>query len=976
MPTDPPTIDQSSTKSHPVAVVGATVSCSLMIGFVFAVFVNALILGPASEHGSRPTAGASGAGGKEHTGVEPSGAGSTDGSVSSNDGGVSPPVETETPSIVVQLPLVAEQLPLTIEFPPEPSPADIAAGKPAWHELLDQPGEPRPFQDVCFETFDTSKSLPQRDQLLKWFEPVAGSSHRFYDTRTQLGQCGAIEGLVRLKAPLWDDTALRMWLESYNRLQIHCYHGTQGVTLVYYEDQSYRWAAYATTRKPGTAKPETFALTATDDGRSRRSEIRAGGTIDLRYRDGELILSRGDVALVRARLPGSPDDVYFDGKAAFHGITLVRTTGGPPQNAQHPIVAEIERPADLPWTEQLHEGAKVERLPDGSIELAANQAKQRGWIATPLPKHGLHEVILEVEDATPGSSLCLTRADGQPPQVIRWMRNQRDGRTCLTMRGNDDAYQAEYGAINERIVAYASPRQFVRLLFGCGQLRWWISADGVNWAEPEEPVNNLPGGISHIGLFHVTNVPDVRITLRRITLRELSELSSLADAAVREQARPFNDARGLGIWITAATESQPAETDLAEWRRACAIRALGAGCAKELGWQLVDLLLDDAAARKLPPDKQLRMLEEAVLLYDTRDNQEVTVRMIERFDRLAIAAYEQHGERPFSLIRHALMTAPFSLLYNFRVATESTVRAELLQLLYSGRWQETVDFCRRLRFYQQHQQCPLAEWAEMTALRELPTRPGATSVARQKEDWRQPLVEELSKDAYNLLAELQAVLDSDAYDDAARMITAADPDSMTGVAPFANDRQLLVSLPASIRLAIRQYPQLETVMTDRYGPLAQLRVRQAIAAGNVAAVQLAAVQFESTEAAAEAHRWLGDRALSSGWFARALAEYRRAELTAGAALKQELAARIRLAAAMLGDDVGTAATQPVQLGEIHMPAAEFETLVAEMRQRADGSPAARSAAVSELAFASPAPQPTGYEVHVRGRLDGQVGDEP
>ena len=117
---------------------------------------------------------------------------------------------------------------------------------------------------------------------------------------------------------------------------------------------------------------------------------------------------------------------------------------------------------------------------------------------------------------------------------------------------------------------------------------------------------------------------------------------------------------------------------------------------------------------------------------------------------------------------------------------------------------------------------------------------------------------------------MQAVLDSDAYDDAARMITSISPDAVAGVAPHGRDRQLLVALPSAIRLALRNYPQLQTVMNQKFGSLAQLRVKQSINANNVAAVELAAVQFEATEAASEAHRWLGDRALSSGWFARAL----------------------------------------------------------------------------------------------------------
>ena len=49
-------------------------------------------------------------------------------------------------------------------------------------------------------------------------------------------------------------------------------------------------------------------------------------------------------------------------------------------------------------------------------------------------------------------------------------------------------------------------------------------------------------------------------------------------------------------------------------------------------------------------------------------------------------------------------------------------------------------------------------------------------------------------------------------------------------------------------------------------------------------------------------------------------------------LAQLLAPRDRLAAAMMGDDVGQPVTAPVNLGDVQLSAAEFESLVAEMRK--------------------------------------------
>ena len=98
-------------------------------------------------------------------------------------------------------------------------------------------------------------------------------------------------------------------------------------------------------------------------------------------------------------------------------------------------------------------------------------------------------------------------------------------------------------------------------------------------------------------------------------------------------------------------------------------------------------------------------------------------------------------------------------------------------------------------------------------------------------------------------------------------------------------------------------------MSEQFGASGRLRIRQAIADGNVAAVEAATMQFFGTEAAAEAHVWLGDRAVSTGAFAHALGQYRQAERTAGSDFAAQIAASEQLAAALLGQD-GSASRSP------------------------------------------------------------------
>jgi outer membrane protein assembly factor BamB len=231
---------------------------------------------------------------------------------------------------------------------------------------------------------------------------------------------------------------------------------------------------------------------------------------------------------------------------------------------------------------------------------------------------------------------------------------------------------------------------------------------------------------------------------------------------------------------------------------------------------------------------------------------------------------------------------------------------------------------------------------------------------------RHPLVEDLSKEAYNVLAELKAAVDGRAWDDAARLVTSLAAEAAVGVAPYPSDEELLASLPVAIQLALKEHAELRQAIRDDFAELAALRINQAIRDGDTATVELATVQFAGCEAVAVAHRWLGDGAMVRGFFAQAIRDYERASLAAPSQA-DELAPRIRLAAAILGRDTGSFVTKPVTFGDESFAAAELEALIAEMRGRSGARQTGESRTV---------PPPSAYEAHFRSRLDGPVGDRP
>jgi outer membrane protein assembly factor BamB len=843
-----------------------------------------------------------------------------------------------------------------------------------WQAVMAQEAELPTYADTAFVQFDRDKELPRRETLARWFAAVPGLNHNIGEARTRDGTCGTLSGFARLKSPWTDDSALKLSLTNCRGLQWHFFNGERGVTLVAYDDNGLHWFAYATTRKAGEPKPTHYAIAATDDDRSRRTNLQNGGAMAIRFRNGELVISRGDIVLLAAPFAGLPTDAFFEGSAQFEGIALVRTSDfvAVPPEPPRPVRFESNRPAELTWTSTKPELLEPQSQADGSLRVQANNLKERTAIFTPIPRSGLWEYVFELSDISPGTGVFLGYDKGGTNQVIRFYNSRQLKQLAAKVGGWDDDRDADFPLPAQKPVAALNEHCWLKLVLGCGQMRWWLSTDGVHWAQAEM---SFEGGVSPevttLGLQVVGNKPDLHITLNRFEMRELSSLSELASAESRAKAIALPKAESLPKWVEQIAEKKPADADAAEWRRACAIQTLAAGTTKDLSHKLLEGLLDDAAARNLPFDRQLNILRDASLLtHDLRDGQAMRVSIPSRIAQLGLAEMQRSGALPWSCVRQAYFSLPTYTWMQTAPNLEPSLRAELILRSYRNRPEELLAFCRELQFFQQDAKVPLLEWAMTQARRQLPSRGADDAIARAREAWRHPLVEELNKETYNAVTEIQAVIESQAWDDAARLLTSLDPEGAPGVAPYMGDRELLASLPVTVQLILEDYPDLRAALGQQFGPLARLRVGQATAAGDAAAVELAAVQFAETDAAVEAHRWLGDRALASGWFERALAEYRRA-VRLQPALDGELAPRIRLAAAMLGADAGKPVTQAVQFGEMQMSAAEFESLVAEMRARGGNAQSASGSGVP-----ASVPAPSKFEVHKRSRLDGNVGNSP
>jgi len=863
-----------------------------------------------------------------------------------------------------------------------------------WEETLG--AAPRPFEEICFESAIGFGSVISKQRLEQWWVPVAGkklsiTEKSAHDRRRKktIKHC-VLNSPAKLKAPWGEDYALRIGIKPESKgTQIYVWSGKQGVAFWKYP-QGYRpWIAYTTTRQGDEYKGDSYVVAATDGMRERRYDPQGqGGTLDLRWHDGRVVLSRGDTALVSAPLESMPEAVYFDGMSMISGMTLIRSPGGPKLETARPTVVDHAKPSALKWEKSLVEGVAFKSHDDGSAELVFAPAApdpdekpkkkkkkrkltpaERCWVATPLPTTGVQEIIFEIEHPQIETGVFLGSEKG-PLHSLGFYVNKRL-KDEVTIGYFPPGHKQPSSRKNylQQPMPWVGERVWIRLLLAGETVKCWVSSDGQQWARVGDPIHSaVRGEMTHAGLF-IHGDQGRGVKLRRLSVRSLEAINSLAPKAAREQAVALATAGNYDEWFAAIEKRRPKQFTPEQWRRACAIRTLGSGVASEIASRLVENLVEAATQDGLSAEQQLKLLDELALVLDGWSKPELARRHLNRYEELAERAFLAGELAPYSKIQLRSMTAPLWTGLDYPPPGERLIRIELLSATLDSRWADVDRFSQTLACWGQQAICKLTPWAEGMAARRLRKANADSFVALPA--WRHPLITEVGKETFNVMSELAAALRGKSYRSACRIITST-PTYGLGLVPDATDRQLLMTMNGAVGQAMQQYPELQSTMKEQFGKLGTLRVRQAIQQGQEDRLLAATAQFYGTTAAAEAHQWIGDRALSRGDFSEALDRYEMALQGAPASLHGELQARRRLAAAMLGQDVGKPVSAAVQFGDTEMSTAEFEKLVAEMRtthRRAEVGGRAGS-----LGATHPAPSPAVYEAISRGRIDGKIGD--
>lgn len=840
--------------------------------------------------------------------------------------------------------------------PEKPSPAAPVA---VWDKPEHLGGDPQPYPVVGFVDIADGRFTPRRDELRQWLVGLPGVQLDIQERDVEGRRCGAFAGLARLAAPWREDAVLRLALRDANKLKLYFWRGDRGVVLHYHEDRRFAWAAYAATRTAGETKPRSLALAATDDERGYRTSRDGQAAFDLFWRRGELVLARGGIELLAAPLDGPPSEVLLQGQACLLGLTMKRTSELPPPiappTAPPPAVVEIA-PARLDWSATTPAGARFALLPSGGVELSSQQTNAAALAhAAAMPDVDatiVREIVCRIDGAAPGAGVFLADERGRQTEVLRFMHSRATGGVGVWIVAPGDGRIESYDNLDAGPAPLVGETCWLRMVCTAAGLRCWLGTDGAHWAGPW----SIRAGVAphRLGISLVPGAEPRQIRLGHLAWRELAGIASLAPKNLVAAALGSANAENHRAWRDRLGETRPADADSAVWRRAAAIAALCGGTSSEVVQAAHTLLVEALVELDLPFDVRLRALDDLALVGNAWDDPERARATMRTYTALAEASDEDLAE-PYTAVAAAMIRSPLRSRDGVAVELEHLARREILHLVDSAKWDVLDRLCRTLRFRADRELRErwrrrsdgggsIVDWAQMLARRHVA---GVADEPRpaMHPAWRDPLVEQFDTDAFNVLAEFRAAVEGEAFRDAADTIATAgarlvEATDKLGVLPDAKDDGLYVSLRVAIERAMHEHPQLESAMQERFGPTALLRVRKAIAHANVALVEAATLQYHGTAAAAEAHLWLGNRALAVGEFARASAHFQAASESHDAAVSAEARQRLRLAAAFGGAKTGEPAAGLVRLGDSSIAADEFDRVLDRLVARAAASPVA------------------------------------
>ena len=342
------------------------------------------------------------------------------------------------------------------------------------------------------------------------------------------------------------------------------------------------------------------------------------------------------------------------------------------------------------------------------------------------------------------------------------------------------------------------------------------------------------------------------------------------------------------------------------------------------------------------------MLDDACSLTDLYDD--AAAKSIGIFyEQLGWQLAQSGDHNPLAKVRPAWLWSPIWTASKMRYVWERLHSHEILQAVYRRDWAALWVLSQSASYWNlfpNPDQRPTergedldrhARWAKSLVAEYQPQLDDGTAGIMPL-GLRHPLIPVLNKEGYNVRAELQSALTGQTYEDACRIVMSIASHDGPGLLPDVEDRELFVSMPTAIASARKAHPGFAETMVEKFEPLGLIRVRSAINRQDLAGLQAATLQFMGTDAARDAHSWLGDMALSAGQFEVAEQHYRDTLIDASPARKESLEPRLLLARALGGQlstpeltaTLGRMPDRPNEINGITVATAELETVLKDL----------------------------------------------
>ena len=832
-----------------------------------------------------------------------------------------------------------------------------------------------PFEETCFIEMVDPMDTPSRDVLRTWLDPAVWirNNIRIDETRVNNVPLATLNGIYRLR-PVWPPAGV-LRLSLYNHtppVLIHLWRGKEGILLSF--SPGGFLSAYRQVREGEEHSGKVLQLYGSQPVKRRPNDldmVRGLGQVafEIRHQGGDLLVIRGDHELMRMPIAGPPQEVYLEGRAHVSGICMYRggeipesivvksrnRAGRPKQVLDAAALSRLEWKGELPEkTARGNDAARGVTL-SGEVENTSVDS----FAAVTNGKDLFREIVLRLEDVTPGTGVFLGDEKGAPLYGIGFVLNKQTNEVMSYVPPDDfNAMPRDQSIqVKSQVVPTWGPGQWLKLAVGRNVLRLFISNDGLHWNEVNimQRVRKTDYPLfSTVGLRLVGNGKQEqprKITLQHLEIRPAGSLSPFLPPQLAAKVPDFAasggaTAQNLVEWISAAVNSRPEGTEQEVWLRACAAACLLNPEWKFLRPELFAGLLESVASdEKVSIAAALELVHEfALFTANGYPGFSVQDSFASCYEKIGEIASRRGEEKAYSLVKPWLFATPSISGHGLQPLPPVLIRRELLAHMSAGDWDSVSSFCGEIRYWNRQgtPQLPAVawltgqtevkeavEWAEVA----LAQRKGPRLIARETPLIHHPLVTEYSKDGYNTLAEFAASIKGRAFNDACLILTSSDNSYISGLLPDLQEKELLVSWRLSLARAFEESPELSRTLQKKYAQLASLRLRKAQVRGDVEAVDAVTRQFYGTEAAVEAFLWMGDQALGIGESTLAEGYYRRARKTAPASSLYLIEARERLAAAFTGREIGSAPTKAIRFGELTLEPADFEKMASDLRKR-------------------------------------------